>query len=252
MIESITNWSLHAYVDGELDGKERADVEKRLKDDAEARDFVEAIRHQKQALHDAYDDVLRQSVPVSLVNVASQTESWRVGRWAAMAACVALLAFGSTAGWFAALNTGPTLAVAMSQRALVAHAVYAVDKRHAVEVKADEREHLQAWLSKRIGAEIAIPDLTAQGFTFLGGRLLAAEDRPAGQLMYEDANQRRLAVFLARNPGGKEAILNVQQKDNLVVCYWLDQTFGMAVTAELPRERVMELAKLVYDQLEKD
>ena len=95
MIESITNWSLHAYVDGELDGKERADVEKRLKDDAEARDFVEAIRRQKQALHDAYDDVLRESVPVSLVNVASQTESWRVGRWAAMAACVALLAYAS-------------------------------------------------------------------------------------------------------------------------------------------------------------
>ena len=39
------------------------------------------------------------------------------------------------------------------------------------------------WLSRRLGRQLTAPDLAAQGFDLIGGRLLPASTGPAAQLM---------------------------------------------------------------------
>jgi anti-sigma factor RsiW len=159
---------------------------------------------------------------------------------------------GGVSGWYLSQDSGERLAASLADRALVAHEVYAVEVKHPVEVGAADKEHLATWLSKRLGHQIEVPDLSAEGYTLLGGRLLAGEDRPAAQLMYEDGNKRRITIFLTANLHNKESTFQVEEKGNLVACYWLDGPFGFAIAGELEMPKAMHLARVVYDAFEKE
>jgi anti-sigma factor RsiW len=249
-MKTIESWALNAYADDELDGADRLAVEELLDHDPAARATLEAIERQKQALKAAYDPVLREAVPPSLTAALR----YRGGRgalpYAAMAAGLALLIAGGAGGWLMARQADSGASVSIANRAIGAHEVYAVEVRHPVEVGAGEKDHLQAWLSKRVGTAFVIPDLSAEGYTLLGGRLLAAGDRPAAQLMYEDAEKKRITIFLTANPGNAKVALRVEEKDGFVACYWLDGPLGFAVAGEMDRTRMMQLARVVYESFE--
>jgi anti-sigma factor RsiW len=117
-------------------------------------------------------------------------------------------------------------------------------------VAASDRDQLQAWLNKRIGVSFKVPDLTDQGYTLLGGRLLASGDKPAAQLMYEDAEKKRITIYLAANPAKADAALRVEEKGPLVACYWLDGPLGFVVAGEMDKEPMMRLARVIYEKFE--
>ena len=81
--------------------------------------------------------------------------------------------------------------------------------------------------------------------------LVSAEERPAGQLLFEDANKHRVAVFVMLNADHKDVPMQVQQRGTLWGCYWMEGKFGLSVTGDLPKDEMLSLAKDVYDQLEK-
>jgi anti-sigma factor RsiW len=60
-------------------------------------------------------------------------------------------------------------------------------------------------LSKRLGRQLVVPDLAVAGFRLMGGRLLPAEDGPAAQFMYENANRDRLTLYLRAGVGDETA-----------------------------------------------
>jgi anti-sigma factor RsiW len=255
MMNGLENWAINAYADGELDPVERANVERMLNDEPEARRVLDGIQRQKAALKQAYDKTLGEPLPHSLaaqVNRRVTSRFWRFGPFAAVAASVAMLLLGGAGGYLIADQTGSILQADMARRAIVAHEVYSVEVKHPVEVAAADTEHLQKWLSKRLGAPLPIPDIADRGFTFLGGRLLASEDRPAAQLMYEDASKRRLTIYVTSNPSHGEESLRVREKDKIISCYWVDGDFAMAVTAaDMPYDDMMKLAEHIYDLVEK-
>jgi anti-sigma factor RsiW len=250
MVNGLENWAINAYADGELDAAERAAVEKQLADNPDARRVLENFQRQKAALHAAYDSVLGEAVPHSLQRTVQGGGTRRLGPYAAMAASLAMLAIGGSIGWFAARNTEGTPVFDLARRAIVAHEVYSVEVKHPVEVPASDSEHLQAWLSKRVGSPFKIPDLSSHGFALIGGRLLAAEDRPAGQLMFENATKERITIFVSSNTGQAEQALQVREVGKHISCYWQDGPLSVAVTADLPRDEMMTIANHIYAQLE--
>ena len=54
----------------------------------------------------------------------------------------------------------------------MAHAVYAPDMGRPVEVGGDNEKALVTWLTKRLGAPVSAPSLSALGYELVGGRLL--------------------------------------------------------------------------------
>jgi len=125
-------------------------------------------------------------------------------------------ATGAAAGWtFAEWHSARSASAAgnLAQQAALAHAIYAPEVRHPVEVRAGDRAHLTAWLSKRLQADVRPPQLDAEGFTLLGGRLLPGEalspgmPLPAAQFMYENASGRRITLYV-RNAGEQERLLS--------------------------------------------
>lgn len=244
--QHIETWILHAYADGELEEKEREDVEARLASNPAAREELDAWKRQKNVLHQAYDGVLMQPVPAAMIAALRRGGRRNWLYMPAIAASIVALLAGAIGGYFMGQQTGATRDMAFAESAILAYEVFAPEKRHPVEVAANESEHLAAWLSKRIGQKLTIPDLSSRGYALLGGRLLAAAGRPAAQLMYEDAAKRRITVFVAANPNGRETAFLITQKDGVTACYWLDGKLGFVITGEQGREELMQLAGLVY------
>ena len=250
----IEEADLHAYVDDRLDVERRRVVEASLAADAEARAKVAAWREQNRLLGALYDPALDEPVPPRLTEVIAEARgrSARPARWWQAVAAVVLLAVGGAGGWFGAhwFEPPPTRReVALTREAVLAHRVFVVEKRHPVEVAANERDHLVTWLSRRMGAKVSAPDLSAIGWNLVGGRLLSAIDGPACQLMYEDRAGRRITVYMTRNPNNRETAFLFRTEGPVRSFYWLDGPLGYAISGEIDRAELMPIAKAVYDNL---
>ena len=224
-------------------------------------------RLQRQALQALHQDVLQEPVPASLRDAAARATAQRQHaanqwRWAGRAATV-LLAFGL--GWLTrAQLPGPQGAVlaqsgpttAFVRAASYAHAVYLPEKRHPVEVGAAEQEHLVQWLSKRLGRPLKVPDLQAQGFSLVGGRLLPGEGSARAQFMFENTQGQRVTLYLGgiapteHKPELAQTRFQFETNGPTRSFYWFDQNFGYALSAQMEHEQLLALATLVYQQIE--
>jgi anti-sigma factor RsiW len=226
-----------------------------------------AWRAQRDALRRLHSEVLDEPVPASLLTAAEmvaarQDQHARWIRWSGIAAGL-LVAFG--AGWLGSAEwtsqRQALLAKAPPTRefvraAAVAHVVYTPEKRHPVEVAAAEQEHLVQWLSKRLDKPLKVPDLSAQGYALVGGRLLPGSPGARAQFMFERGDGERLTLYIGSlgaaasqpsQPG--ETAFRYSAEGPVSSFYWVDQGFGYALTGNLPRDMLLSLAGAVYRQL---
>lgn len=246
----ISEQELHAYADGRLDAGRRAEVEAWLHEHPQLRQAVAEWRLQGEALHRAFDPVLDEPVPARLTETVRASRRMPPLR---LAAAVAWLAVGGVVG-YAVRNYLPVAATPSSaslpRQAALAHAVFSPEVRHPVEVGAAEETHLVAWLSKRLGAELKPPRLSAQGFELVGGRLLPGEAGPVAQFMYQDARGQRLTLYVQRDAqDSRETAFRYARENGIGVFYWLDGRFGYALSGEMDKPNLLRIATAVYQQL---
>jgi anti-sigma factor RsiW len=246
----VTEDELHAYVDDELPAERRSDVEAWLAAHPDDAERVRSWREMAEALHARYDAIADEPVPrrLEIERLVRQPRRWLYGAIAAT-----LLAFiaGGGAGWVArGAAASPSMFQNFTVDALDAHRLYVVEVRHPVEVPGSERVHLQAWLTKRCGWDVRAPELSATGLKLVGGRLLPGPTGPASFLMYESASGERFTVYTAK--ASAETIqmrYATQQNDGAL--FWADRGVGYVVSGGSDRERLTQVARLVYDQTEK-
>ena len=101
-----------------------------------------------------------------------------------------------------------------------------------------------SWLSKRMNPAVRVPNLTESGFQALGGRLLPGSHGPACQIMYQNADGKRLTIYLARADGGPKP-LRFGDDDAVHVVFWSDGTLAFAISGELTNEQLARLAAAV-------
>jgi anti-sigma factor RsiW len=91
-------------------------------------------------------------------------------------------------------------------------------------------------------------DLRDQGFELVGGRLLPDGAGKSAQLMYQDADGRRITVYLRKPEAGSDTAFRYEQHGKLAMFYWIEEKCGFALVGKLPKERLLALAKSIYDQ----
>lgn len=252
----IIESDLHAYADGLLDGPARAAVEAYLADNPTVAEKIEGWKRQNETLRALYGHVAAEPVPPQLdvhrIERESRTGAVRFGGMAA--AAVLLLAVGTAFGWYGRglLTPAPAVETTLLDEATKAHQVYSGEVIHPVEVWAGEKDHLQAWLSKRLARALTVPDLRAGGLTLVGGRLLPAANGPAAQFMYEDETGHRVTLYIIPANAERETSFRYARLDSLETFVWTDETISCALVGELPRERLQEIALQAYKQLERD
>ena len=139
----------------------------------------------------------------------------------------------------------------LAVRAARAHAMYAAEPRHPIEVKASE-EHLVRWLSRRLNYDLKVPGLTEEGFELLGGRLLPGADGGAVALfMYQDAAGKRLTLSVTRRKQSDPiTAFRFAREGPVSVFYWIDRDCGYFLSGDLDKPTLTRIASSVYRQLE--
>lgn len=269
--ESLTEDQIHALVDGQLLPHEAALLQARLTLDPVAQATVEKWRQQRAALKSLHRHILSEALPATLTTTAMQSAASQQAlnqwwRWGGIAAGV-MMTFGvgwfSNAAWHGELQAlAPTAAVVkarsardFARQASLAHAVYAPEARHPVEVAAAEQEHLIQWLSKRLGKPLKVPNLTAQGYQLVGGRLLPGEAGARAQFMFQNDSGARITLYLGAVDKAQKGVdaaqtgFNFATEGEISSFYWTDQGFGYALAGPVSRDSLMTLAQAVYRQL---
>jgi anti-sigma factor RsiW len=245
----VTEDELHAYIDNELPAERRGDVEAWLAAHPDDAERVRSWQSMAEMLHARYDDVADEPVPkrLELERLTRLPRKWLYG---AIAATLVAFVAGGGAGWLAhGAAASPSVFQNFTLDALDAHRLYVVEVRHPVEVPGNERAHLQAWLTKRCGWRVYAPELDSTGLKLVGGRLLPGPTGPASFLMYESASGERFTVYSAK--AATEATqMRYTTQDNDGALFWADQGVGYVVSGASDRERLMQVARLVYDQAE--
>ncbi|BCG81370.1 anti-sigma factor family protein [Mesorhizobium sp. 113-3-3] len=247
---------IHMALDGELPADERAAYDAWLDANPEMRARSARFTADREALRSAFAGVPDEPVPARLRKVVLGEAPVKAAaprsRWWLAAAAAVLLATGGFGGYFAGIDGTAQEDPAedrLAEQAIAAHVIYAAEKRHAVEVPASDKDHLQTWLSNRVGLKLVAPDLTANGFQLIGGRLLPAGDSKAAMLLYEDDKGERVSLFVTAESTENAKGIYASAQDGPQAVYWLDKGYGCAVVGSLPREQLAAVAKSAYGQL---
>ncbi|MFB9263525.1 anti-sigma factor family protein [Bradyrhizobium erythrophlei] len=244
----VTEDELHAYVDNELPTERRGDVEAWLSAHPDEAARVQSWRAMADTLHARYDSVLDETVPkrLEIERLVRQPRRWVYG---AIAATLAAFVAGGGIGWVArGAAAAPSAFQSFTGDALDAHRLYVVEVRHPVEVPGSERAHLQAWLTKRCGWDVRAPELA--GLKLVGGRLLPGPGGPASFLMYEGASGERFTIYTAKAET-EAAQMRYATQGNDGALFWADRGVAYVVSGVSDRGRLTQIAKAVYEQMEK-
>ena len=193
------------------------------------RQYQEQRRALRSALQPKYDEPIPVRLRVATIQ-AERRRRWRrtLGR---VAAAGLWLLIGAAGGWFAneELAAGPSARIAsapvktgIALRPWLPTA--SLWRRSGIRSKSmSARKSTFRVAVQAPWTPLHVPNLSAQGYRLMGGRLLPASAGPAAQLMYDDGTGRRLTVYLTGENGGETSFRYV--RDGI----WAASTGAMTV-----------------------
>ena len=250
-LKPVTEDELHAHADGQLPGSEIARIEAWLAAHPDDAARVEAWRAQNEAIRTMFAPYAMTRAG-DAERVAASPQQRFTGRFPVRAAATFLVfVLGAATGLaLPALIGSPATATPIFEQASDAYAIYTRDVRHPVEVWAGEKDHLVAWLGKRLGEKIVAPDLSSAGFTLVGGRLVPVDGTAGALLMYEDGSGRRLTLMLGKAARKDETSFMFAANGPVETLYWKDNGLAYAVTGEVGRDVLRAVADECYRQFQ--
>jgi len=249
----ITTLELHGFVDGQLSSEESARIAAILENDPEQAAIVDEWRKQNEGVRQLFSGYAHEKSSDANLIRARTRQNERHYRWAVAASVLAALAIGGIGGFAGSRIYGQPQEIArieaLPQQAQAAYLIYASEVRHPVEVFSEEETHLATWLGKRLNIpDLKIPDLSTFGFQLVGGRLLPVDSKPGAFFMYEDRAGKRLSVIVGRNPENRDTSFRFASNDGVETFYWIDGELGYAVSGEISRDRLQQIAEECYRQ----
>src|SRR5579864_9697233 len=182
---------LSAYCDGELDAASISRFERRMREDA----LLKARYDRLMSLRQAIRALPQTDVPSSLhARIGARLDAERPSNVVAP----------RRRGWsFQALAASAVLGAVISSSVMVTMDRYAQQDALAGEVVAghirgllatepfdiasSDRHTVKPWFTARLPESPQVPDLAAQGFVLLGGRVDVINDRPVATIVYKHA-----------------------------------------------------------------
>ena len=239
---------LHSYLDAELDLIKTIEIEQHLHTCDQC---AQAYRNQ-QALRAALrSGGLYLTAPVKLqsriqaaVRQSNQDAPAHRGiRWpwlslAAAFACILVLGWGFSRGWFAPAADDRT-----AQEVLASH-VRSLMANHLADVASSDRHTVKPWFDGKLDFSPPVEDLASQGFPLIGGRLDYIGNRAVAALVY--GRQKHLInLFIWPAPQGATAATTTATRQGYNIARWTGAGMTYWAVSDLNNEELQEFVHLI-------
>ncbi len=200
---------IDAFLDGELDPVHSAEVEGHLRECEGCARVLENRRVLQRALREKLPYYsaplgLRHAVEGRTGAGGGGVRGWKIATMA-MAACLAVAVGGLTL--MVVSRGGGTVATDGMVAAVESdHLRSLLTPEHLYDVESTDKHTVKPWFAGKLAYAPPVPDLKAQGFELLGGRLDVLNGETVAALVYKrDKHKISLFVWPASGAGAKES-----------------------------------------------
>ena len=234
---------LMAYADGELDPEQISEMEDLIEDQPALRQTVLQHRQTSALLRAACAEGYYANSTITLPPRRARSPVRQYAGWAIAATVAGMIGFGGGAFW----KGQPTSARdSLVDEVAEYHEIYSRETKHLVEVAAAQSDELTAWLGRRIGRNIDVPDLTGMGLNFAGGRMLVVGGKPVAELMYTRDSGRPIALCISEGDGttaSGTSPIRLDRKGALNLASWNAGHHIFVVVGEAEQTTIHEIAR---------
>jgi anti-sigma factor RsiW len=230
---------VHALADGELDAGHAREVEAHVAQCVACAAELAAARVMKERLRAA---PLGFAVPASLtakIDRVVPTPLPVTNRRALLKGFAA----GGIASALAAASVGLVILRETQGDRILGEAISAhlrsLQADHLTDVLSTDQHTVKPWFNGRIDLAPPVIDLTAQGFTLIGGRLDYIDGKPAAALVY----RRRIHVinlFVAQGLGEAPSTPKLTMMQGFNLLRWNENGLNMLAVSDLNRDELEE------------
>jgi anti-sigma factor RsiW len=243
---------LHAYVDGELDLSKTLEIEEHLRACSACAQTQRSIqtlqsRVRSEGVYFTPPAHLRARVRTSIGDASpARLRARLLARpWLALAA--SLLLVSMTALGFLRLLPGRSGSDALTDELFASHFRSQMLARHLVDVESSDQHTVKPWFEGKLSFAPEVPDLTAEGFVLIGGRLDYAGHRPAAVLVYQ-RGKHIINLFIWASDSGSEKLPDAVTRQGHHLLSWTRAGLTYCAVSDLNEAELREFAELFQNR----
>jgi anti-sigma factor RsiW len=239
---------VHALLDGELDAGHTRDLEAHLETCPRCAAQLAAFRDLRQAiaaadLRMAAPTALRQRVENALPAAALRQP---VKRATSRRGFLSGFAFGTALSAVAAVGVVVTVFRSDQNQLIVGDVVSAhlrsLQADHLTDVLSSDQHNVKPWFNGRIDLAPPVVDLTAQGFTLLGGRLDYVDGKPAAVIVYR-RRTHVINLFVMQGTAAAAQESRIETVQGFNVYRWRASGLNVIAISDLNPEELHEFCE---------
>jgi anti-sigma factor RsiW len=232
---------LHALIDGELDAGHAREVEDHIASCPRCAAQLQAYRDMSKAVAGAN---LRYSAPPELrrrieaaLPQARVPNRRAVLRGFAMGSAVSAIA---ATGLFAVILRNDDEQRIQSE--VVSAHLRSLQAGHLTDVLSTDQHTVKPWFNGKLDVAPPVVDLTAQGFTLIGGRLDYVDTRPIGAIVYR-RRSHVINLFVAQTASTERRAAKIEALQGFNIRSWSERGLNYWAVSDLAADELAEFGE---------
>jgi len=233
---------LHALIDGELDAGHAREVEDHIAGCARCAALLAEYREMSKLIAEAGPRytaplALRRKIEAALPQPQAAPSRRAVLRGFALGSAVSAIA---ATGLVAVILRDDD--VARIQSEVVSAHLRSLQAGHLTDVISTDQHTVKPWFNGRLDVSPPVVDLTAQGFTLIGGRLDYVDARAIGAVVYK-RRQHVINLFVAQTGNTERRGARIDTVQGFNIRHWSDRGLNYWAVSDLARDELAEFGE---------
>ncbi|HMF47193.1 MAG TPA: anti-sigma factor, partial [Candidatus Saccharimonadales bacterium] len=113
---------------------------------------------------------------------------------------------------------------------------------HLTDVLSTDQHTVKPWFNGRLDAAPPVVDLTAQGFTLIGGRLDYVDTRPIGAIVYR-RRSHVINLFVAQTASTERRAAKIESLQGFNIRHWSERGLNYWAVSDLAKDELAEFGE---------
>jgi anti-sigma factor RsiW len=233
---------LHALIDGELDAGHARELENHIAGCARCAALLAEYREMSKLIAEAGPGytaplALRRKIEAALPQPQAAPSRRSVLRGFALGSAVSAMA---ATGLVAVILRNDD--VARIQSEVVSAHLRSLQAGHLTDVVSTDQHTVKPWFNGKLDVAPPVIDLTAQGFTLIGGRLDYVDARAIGAVVYR-RRQHVINLFVAQTANTERRAAKTSALQGFNIRSWSDRGLNFWAVSDLGSDELAEFGQ---------